>query len=214
MFIGVDPHVTLVAVVSRLVLDAALVADLLALADQPVPEDLDVLHGLQQAVPAGDTSVVSALVFSLFWNPAYRPEHLVGVGIGDLDGAGHVPGDVNHGHDGFDLLDFVPLVPLQGQLVLVTFTHTHSQNALMGSNSPFPDQDTALTVERSHVPGDVVAPPDSLNPVDGAGIDPHQVSGPLDEAVHGDVAVVEVLQDRPPGARQVIDSVSARKKST
>lgn len=66
-------------------------------------------------------------------------------------------------------------------------------------------------MERSHVPGDVVAPADGLDPVNGAGVDPHEVSRALDEAVHGDVAVVEVLQDRPPGARQVVHSVSERK---
>lgn len=52
-------HVALVAVVSGLFLDAALVADLFSLGDQPVPKDLDVLHGLQQAVSAGGASVIS-----------------------------------------------------------------------------------------------------------------------------------------------------------
>lgn len=46
-------------------------------------------------------------------------DHLVCVWVGDLHGAGHVPGHVDHGDDGLDLLHFVPLKPLQGQLVLV-----------------------------------------------------------------------------------------------
>lgn len=45
-------YVTLVAVVGRLLLDSALVGDLLALSTQLVAQDLDALHGLQQAVPA------------------------------------------------------------------------------------------------------------------------------------------------------------------
>ncbi len=48
--------------------------------------------------------------------------HLVGVWVGDLDGAGHVPRHMDHGDDGFDLLHFIPLKPLQSQLVLVSCT--------------------------------------------------------------------------------------------
>lgn len=44
-------HVALVAVVRRLVFDPTLVADFFPLGDQLIPQDLDVLHGLQQAVP-------------------------------------------------------------------------------------------------------------------------------------------------------------------
>ncbi|TNN50482.1 hypothetical protein EYF80_039292 [Liparis tanakae] len=61
-----------------------------------------------------------------------------------------------------------------------------------------------LGTQRTHVPRDVVAPAHGLNPVDGAGVDPHQVPGPLDEAVHRDVCFVEVLQHRPPGPGQVV----------
>lgn len=53
-------------------------------------------------------------------NFLFSLNHLVGVWVGDLDRAGHVPGHMNHGDDGFNLLYFVPLKPLQGQLVLVS----------------------------------------------------------------------------------------------
>lgn len=59
---GGRTHVALVAVVGGLVFDAALVADLFALGHQPVPKDLDVLHGLQQAVSAEGASGVSSAV--------------------------------------------------------------------------------------------------------------------------------------------------------
>lgn len=55
-----------------------------------------------------------------------------------------------------------------------------------------------LTSEGSYVPGDVVAPADGLDPVDGARVEPHQVSGALDEAVHRDMCLVQVLQVGPP----------------
>lgn len=43
-------YVTLVAVVGRLVLDPTLVGNLLAAGHKLVSQDLDVLHGLEQAV--------------------------------------------------------------------------------------------------------------------------------------------------------------------
>lgn len=46
-------------------------------------------------------------------------DHLEQVGIADFDSASHVPGHMNHGHDGFDILHLVPLISLQGQLVLI-----------------------------------------------------------------------------------------------
>lgn len=67
-------------------------------------------------------------------------------------------------------------------------------------------------MERSNVPGDVVAPADGLDPVDGAGVDPDEVSRALDKAVDGDVAAVEVIEDWPPGAGEVIDSVPEGKE--
>ena len=60
------------------------------------------------------------------WAPHFLNslDHLVGVGVGDLDGARHVPGDVDHGDDRLDPLHLVPLKPLQGQLVLVSCRET------------------------------------------------------------------------------------------
>lgn len=43
-------HITLVAVVCWLILDSTLVGKLLAFSHQLVPQDLNVLHGLQQTV--------------------------------------------------------------------------------------------------------------------------------------------------------------------
>ena len=57
---------------------------------------------------------------------AHSLEHLEGDGVGDLDGARHVPGHVDHGDDGLHLLHLVPLKPLQSQLVLVCYTHTYT----------------------------------------------------------------------------------------
>lgn len=57
----------------------------------------------------------------------------------------------------------------------------------------------SLTVQWSHVPGNVVAPAHRLHPVHSPGVDPHQVPRPLDEAVHRNVGTVKVLQHRPPG---------------
>ena len=46
-----------------------------------------------------------------------------------------------------------------------------------------------------------------LHPVHSAGSHPHQIPGLLDEAVHRDVLLVQILQDRPPGTGQVVQIV-------
>lgn len=84
-------HITLVAVVGRLVLHSALIGDLPPVRHQLVPQDLDVLHGLEQAVF----------------------DHLVGVWVSDLQTASHVPRHMNHGDNRLDLLHFIPLESLQ-----------------------------------------------------------------------------------------------------
>lgn len=84
-------QIALVAVVGWFVLHAALVGELLPCSHQLVPQNLNVLHGLHETVF----------------------DHLKGVFVGDLDGAGHVPGHVDHGNDGLDLLELVPLEALQ-----------------------------------------------------------------------------------------------------
>lgn len=68
-----------------------------------------------------------------------------------------------------------------------------------------------LTVDRSHIPSNVVAPAHGLNPVYRAWVDPYQVSWPLDEPVHRDVSAVQVIQNRPPWSCQVVDSMPERK---
>lgn len=63
--------------------------------------------------------------------------------IGDFDISCQIPRQVNHGNDRFEGLQFVPLVTLDRQLIL--------------SSGQRPD-----------VPGDIVAPTDSLDPMDAA----------------------------------------------
>lgn len=61
-----------------------------------------------------------------------------------------------------------------------------------------------FTIEGSNIPGNVVAPAHGLNPVNSSSIDPHQVSRPLDEAIHWDVGIVEVVQHGPPRPCQIV----------
>lgn len=63
------------------------------------------------------------------------------------------------------------------------------------------------TCQRSYVPGDVVAPTDGLHPVDGAGVEPHQVAWSLDEPIDGHVGLVQVLKVGPPRAHEEVDVV-------
>ena len=51
-------------------------------------------------------------------------DHLVGVGVSDFQSAGHIPGHMNHGNNGLDLLHLIPLKSLQGYLILVTCRYT------------------------------------------------------------------------------------------
>lgn len=80
--------------------------------------------------------------------------------------------------------------------------------ALQTSHNPL------LTGERSNVPCDVVAPANGLDPVDGAGVEPHQVPGALDEAIDGHIGLVQVLQVGPPRAHQEVDVVPEREEET
>lgn len=50
-------HIALIAVVGRLIFDPTLIADLFTLCYKLVPQDLDVLYGLQQAVSEGVTFI-------------------------------------------------------------------------------------------------------------------------------------------------------------
>lgn len=71
-----------------------------------------------------------------------------------------------------------------------------------------------LTGERSNVPCDVVAPANGLDPVDGAGVEPHQVPGALDEAIDGHVGLIQVLQVGPPRAHQEVDVIPEQEEQT
>lgn len=55
-------HVTLVAVVGWLVFDPTLIGNLLAVSHQLVPQDLDVLHGLQHAVSGREVTRPTLMV--------------------------------------------------------------------------------------------------------------------------------------------------------
>lgn len=177
------------------------------------------LHGLQQAV-SGDEMETNTLKSPSFNSPSlyvrtlsqHLLDHFVGVGVGDLEGSGHVPGHMDHGNNRFDLLHFVPLEPLQSQLILVPCTHIVKNKADILAYLYLTTRRRSLTIERSNIPGDVVAPPHSLNPVDRTSVDPHQVSGPLDEAVHWDVSAVQILQHRPPGPGQVVHAMPEHKQ--
>ena len=46
-------------------------------------------------------------------------DHLKEFVVRHFDVPGHVPGEVDHGNDGLDTLQFIPLVALHRQLVLV-----------------------------------------------------------------------------------------------
>ena len=46
-------------------------------------------------------------------------DHLKELVVRHFDVPGHVPGEVDHGNDGFDTLQFVPFVALHCQLVLM-----------------------------------------------------------------------------------------------
>lgn len=50
----------------------------------------------------------------------YSLNHPVSVRVCDFNRAGHIPGNVNHGHNGLDLSQIIPFKPFQSQLVLVS----------------------------------------------------------------------------------------------
>lgn len=58
---------------------------------------------------------------------AFSLDHLEELVVGHLDVPRHVPGEVDHGNDGLDALQLVPLVALHRQLVLVGCRQTDRQ---------------------------------------------------------------------------------------
>lgn len=159
-------------------------------------------------------------------------DHLEQIGVADFYGASHVPGHMNHGHNGFDVLHLVPLISFQGELVLIgcgpeAVTTGFSNISQLLELQPLPLQlapplplqeaptpsslsvsaPHPLTSEGPYVPGDVVAPAGGLHPVHGPRINPHEVSRALHEAVHRDIGSIEIIQDWPPGTCQVVHTV-------
>ncbi len=98
-------HITLIAVVGRLVLNSTLVTDLLPCSHQLLSQNLDVLDGLHQAVSEGHRGAERDRCEQI-WTHTNRCakrnnllDHLVGILVTDLNGASHVPGNVDHGND-------------------------------------------------------------------------------------------------------------------
>lgn len=102
--------------------------------------------------------------------------------IGHFDVAGQIPAQMHHGHDALVALEFVPFVAFDAELIL-----TGGQ--------------------WSNIPRDVIAPANCLHPMHTAGIHPHQIAGPLDKTIHGNVRLVQIIEHRPPRSMQVIDIV-------
>ena len=100
---------------------------------------------------------------------------------------GDGPRQVYHGYDGLEILQFVPLVALGGEVVL------------LGS-------------ERADVPRNVIAPTGGLDPMDCASINPHQIAGTLNETVNWHVGVAQIRHTRPPGTVEVVHIVPTVKR--
>lgn len=68
-------------------------------------------------------------------------DHLEQVRIADFDRSSYVPGHVNHGHYGLDVLHLVPFVALQGQLVLIGCRPKKvTKESLRAPSTTFPQQ--------------------------------------------------------------------------
>lgn len=149
-------------------------------------------------------------------------DHLEQVRIADFDRSSYVPGHVNHGHYGLDVLHLVPFVALQGQLVLIGCRPKKvTKESLRAPSTTFPQQGSPphtlhcpvmtrphpLTGEGPHIPGNVVAPASSLHPMHSPCINPHKVPRALHEAVNRNIGRIEVIQDWPPGTSQVVHTM-------
>jgi hypothetical protein len=164
-------------------------------------------------------------------------DHLEQVRIADLDRSSDVPGHMNHGHNGLDVLHLVPLISLQGQLVLIGCRPEEVMQGSQPAPGPFFPQTLILqtqfsppgfaphtypmmtrpqplTGEGPHVPGNVVAPAGSLHPMYSPCINPHKVSRALHEAVNRNIGRIEVIQDWPPGTSQVVHTMPVERAVT
>lgn len=216
-------HVTLIAVVGWLVLHTTLVTDLFPCSHQLLPQNLDVLDGLHQAVSDRGRG----------WNTYCKQTHNI------------THTDVHRKRYYLIILkvswSLILMVRatfqdtwIMGTIDLTFFTSFHSKRSRASwywyagraiNRQMWICKSRAanvyllflcswwLTVEGSHIPGDVVAPAHCLDPVYSPCIDPHQVPRPLDEAVHRDVGAVEVFQDWPPGPCKVVYSMPKKKKN-
>lgn len=107
-------------------------------------------------------------------------------------------------------LDAIWLVNNQDMYELIfIFVASSGQNGINATKTEPVSHDSLHTCQRSYIPGDIVAPTNGLHPVDGAGVEPHQVTWSLDEPIDGHVGLVQVLQVGPPRAHQKVDVVSS-----
>lgn len=93
-----------------------------------------------------------------------------------------IPAQMYHRYDTLEMLQFVPLVALDGQTVLPGCQWTD-------------------------IPCNIVAPTDRLHPMHTAGIHPHQITGSLNESIHRYIGIVQVFQHRPPRTVQIVNVV-------
>lgn len=109
-------------------------------------------------------------------------DHLEELFFGYFDISRQIPSEMFERNDWLEVLQFVPLIPLDRQDVL-------------------------LGGERSDIPCDVVAPADRLHPMHCPGVDPDQVTRTLEKPVNRNVVGLEVVEDGPPRAVKVIQIV-------
>lgn len=132
-------------------------------------------------------------------------DHLEQVGVADFDCASHVPGHMNHGHNGFDILHLIPLISFQGQLVLIgcrpeRITSDHQLQPL----GPQPWRPSSRPLYRAHSPGTQPLTAEWLTPPPGTTLSP--VRGPTFQAMllHQPVACTQctvpaLIHTRSPG---------------
>lgn len=69
------------------------------------------------------THAVTIMMFLVTMCSRYSLNHLVNSGVCNFHRAGDIPGNMNHGHNGLDLLHLIPFKSFQSQLVLVCLKH-------------------------------------------------------------------------------------------
>lgn len=114
------------AVVCRLALGPPVPHQLLPGTQQQLPLHLTLLQSAQQTIPKKQIQTYGKFMRTDTYtikkkNNFYRLllDHLKKLVIRHFNVPGHVPREVDHGNDGLDALQFVPLVALHCQLVLM-----------------------------------------------------------------------------------------------